>query len=113
MSNLKEKEDLRFMRLLVFFDLPTNTKKDRKVYTKFRRSLINDGFTMIQFSVYSRVCKGQDSVENHTQKLQKDLPEKGNVRVMQVTEKQYERMKILVGTEKKEEKNAGQQLLLF
>lgn len=101
------------MRLLVFFDLPTNTKKDRKIYARFRKNLINDGFIMVQFSVYSRVCKGQDSVENHLERLQKELPQKGNIRAMQVTEKQYERMKILVGTEKKEEKIAGQQLLLF
>lgn len=103
----------RFMRLIVFFDLPTKTKHDKKVYTVFRRYLLKDGFIMLQFSVYSRVCKGLDSVESHLNYLKSILPAKGNIRMLQVTEKQYARMEILLGTVKKIEKNAGKQLLLF
>ena len=55
----------RFMWIFVFFDLPTKTKKERKKYTEFRRFLLKDGFIMMQFSVYSRICKGEDSVATH------------------------------------------------
>jgi len=103
----------RFMRLIVFFDLPTKTKQDKRVYTIFRRFLLQDGFVMMQFSVYSRIYRGLDNVNKHLKYLQSILPIKGNVRLLQVTEKQYARMEILVGSMKKEEKNAGQQLLLF
>ncbi|BAS68108.1 MAG: CRISPR-associated endonuclease Cas2 [Gammaproteobacteria bacterium] len=103
----------RFMRLIVFFDLPTKTKQDKRVYTVFRRYLLKDGFIMLQFSVYSRVCKGLDSVESHLKYLKSILPPKGNIRMLQVTEKQYARMEILLGSVKKTEKSAGKQLLLF
>lgn len=101
------------MRLIVFFDLPTKTKYDRRIYTIFRRCLLKDGFVMLQFSVYSRVCKGLDSVESRLRYLKSILPTKGNIRMLQVTEKQYARMEILLGTVKKTEKIAGKQLLLF
>jgi len=104
----------RFMRLFVFFDLPTGTKKERSHATKFRNMLIKNGFTMLQFSVYVRVCKGQDMVSKYLDITMKHLPPKGHIRAMQVTDKQYERMHILIGDETVEEKNVGvQQLLLF
>ena len=104
----------RFMRLFVFFDLPTHTKKERSQATKFRNMLIKNGFMMMQFSVYVRVCKGQDIVNKYLDIVMKNLPSKGHIRAMQVTDKQYERMEILIGEESVEEKNVGmQQLLLF
>ncbi|QOR62874.1 CRISPR-associated endonuclease Cas2 [Sulfurovum indicum] len=104
----------RFMRLFVFFDLPTGTKKERSHATRFRNMLIKNGFTMLQFSVYVRVCKGQDMVSKYLDITMKHLPPKGHIRAMQVTDKQYERMHILIGEETVEEKNVGvQQLLLF
>lgn len=104
----------RFMRLFVFFDLPTGTKKERSHATKFRNMLIKNGFMMLQFSVYVRVCKGQDMVSKYLDIIMKHLPPKGHIRAMQITDKQYERMHILIGEESVEEKNVGmQQLLLF
>lgn len=104
----------RFMRLFVFFDLPTGTKKERSHATRFRNMLIKNGFMMLQFSVYVRVCKGQDMVNRYLDITMKHLPPKGHIRAMQVTDKQYERMYILIGEETMEEKNVGmQQLLLF
>lgn len=102
------------MRLIVFFDLPVVKKKDRKEYQQFRRFLLNDGYMMIQFSVYSRICNGIDSVNKHLNRLNKNLPAKGSVRYIQVTEKQYSEMKFLVGKPKPQEKvvNATQ-LSLF
>ena len=104
----------RFMRLFIFFDLPTNTKKERSQATKFRNILLKNGFTMMQFSIYVRICKGQDIVTKYLDIVIKHLPSKGHIRAMQVTDKQYERMEILIGEETVEEKNVGmQQLLLF
>lgn len=103
----------RFMWLFVFFDLPVKTKKERHAATRFRNFLLKDGFMMIQFSVYARICNGQDRVDKHVQRLLIELPRQGSVRAMQVTDKQYERMKILVGTKQNNEKTKSEQLVLF
>lgn len=67
----------RYMRVLVMFDMPTTSKKDRQNYAKFRTRLIADGFMMLQFSVYMRICKGIASANNHLEKLNLILPPKG------------------------------------
>ena len=103
----------RFMRMIVFFDLPTLTKTDRKNASRFRNFLIKDGYTMLQLSVYSRICKGNDDVEKHAKRLKSLIPKEGSVRLLTVTEKQYASMEILVGTLKKEEEIGDKQLLLF
>ncbi len=103
----------RFMWLFVFFDLPVTEKIERHRAAKFRNFLLKDGYMMIQFSVYARICNGQDRVDKHVQRLNANLPEKGSVRVMQITDKQYERMKTLVGKRTKNEKTKAEQLVLF
>lgn len=87
----------KIMRLLLFFDLPMNTKEERRVYTKFRKYLINNGFSMIQFSVYVKIFPNRVSMMQYIATLRNNLPSKGSVRVMGVTNKQYERMLIMVG----------------
>lgn len=104
---------VRFMRLLVFFDLPTSSKQECKEYARFRKFLLKGGYDMLQFSVYCRICKGQDTAERYMLHLETNLPPKGNIRAMMVTNTQYERMKILIGMDKKEEKIGSKQLLLF
>ena len=101
------------MRLIVFFDLPTATKKDRKAYSKFRKFLVDNGFLMIQFSVYVRICKGLDTVQMYEDYLEKNISPRGNVRTLTITNAQYERIKVLLGTEKYEEKIGERQLVLF
>lgn len=87
----------KFMRMLVFFDIPVKTKRQRRIATGFRNFLLKDGYHMVQFSVYARVCNGVDAVEKHRIRLKAALPENGSVRLMVVTEKQYEAIEILVG----------------
>ena len=101
------------MRMLVFFDLPMVTKAERKSYTQFRRFLLNDGYDMMQFSVYGRILNGADAEQKHTQRLTVNLPPAGSVRVLTVTEKQFASMKIMVGMPLFQEKqvNAAQMLL--
>ncbi len=101
------------MRILIFFDLPTLTKLDRKQASRFRNTLVNDGFHMLQLSVYARICKGDDTVNKHINRLKTLLPVKGSVRILTVTEKQYTSMEILVGTQKNEEKIGAKQLVLL
>lgn len=87
----------RFMRIMVFFDLPVKTKAQRRAATRFRNFLLKDGYHMVQYSVYARVCNGTDAVEVHKARLSSVLPSKGSVRMIVVTEKQYNNIEILVG----------------
>lgn len=107
-------ETRRFMRLLVFFDLPVVTKTERRAYTIFRRFLLNDGYDMIQFSVYGRILNGSDALEKHYRRLIDNLPPEGSVRCLSVTEKQFASMKLLVGLPLFQEKSIkANQMLLF
>lgn len=102
------------MRMLVFFDLPVVTKAERRAYTVFRRFLLNDGYDMIQYSVYGRILKGADAETKHLKRLVDNLPPTGSVRVLTVTEKQFASMKLLVGLPLFQEKTVNaQQILLF
>lgn len=87
----------RFMRMIVFFDLPVKEKAEQKAASKFRNFLIKDGYLMVQFSVYSRVCAGYDAVKTHELRLKRNLPPNSSVRLLTITEKQYESMSILLG----------------
>jgi CRISPR-associated protein Cas2 len=80
--------------MLVFFDLPVVTKAEKRAYTVFRRFLLNDGYDMIQFSVYGRILNGSDAVDKHMKRLVSNLPPAGSVRVLTVTEKQFASMKL-------------------
>lgn len=102
------------MRLLVFFDLPVKSRDQRRSYTQFRRFLINDGYDMLQYSVYGRILNGRDAEEKHLRRLNANLPPAGSIRCMTVTEKQYAGMQLLVGEPRTQEKLVTpKQLLLF
>lgn len=108
------RETRRFMRLMVFFDLPTLTKADKRAYTLFHRFLVKDGYDMLQWSVYARIVNGLDDVSKHQRRLEANLPAQGSVRCMKISEKQYAAMEILVGTKTVQEEKIGNlQLLLF
>lgn len=84
------------MRLLVMFDLPTGNKAERKSYSEFRKFLIEDGYRMEQFSIYSRLLLTRESSAMHIERLRANLPRAGTVTVLELTEKQYEgRLKLL------------------
>ncbi len=107
-------ETRRFMRLLVLFDLPTLTKADKRAYVVFRRFLIQDGYDMIQWSVYGRIVNGFDDMQIHLKRLSANLPPDGSVRALTVSEKQFAQMRLLVGQPKLQETavSAVQLLLL-
>ena len=95
----------KFMRIVIFFDLPTKTKAEVKAASKFRTFLKKDGYYMMQWSVYSRICNGTDAVEMHKKRLKANLPPKGSIRALTLTEKQYESIDIILGT--RDMKNKG------
>ena len=102
------------MRILVFFDLPVKSKLQRRKSTQFRNFLIKDGYHMVQFSVYARVCNGTDSVQVHRKRLEVVLPPAGSIRMMVVTEKQYNNIQILLGKPTVyDEPQQHEQLMLF
>ncbi len=87
----------RDMRILLFFDLPTQTSKDKKNYQQFRKFLLNDGYIMVQYSVYSRFCRNYQAIDKHKKRIMENKPEEGEVRFMVVTEKQYHAMIVING----------------
>ena len=85
------------MRMMVFFDLPVQTAKERGAAARFRNFLLKDGYFMLQYSVYVRICNGLDNVDLHRERLRHAVPDNGSVRLMVVTEKQYDSIDILLG----------------
>jgi len=103
----------RIMWLFVFFDLPTNTKKERKAASKFRTYLLNDGFTMMQFSVYIRHCASSESADVHQKRIERIVPEKGQISILRITDKQYGQIINFWGITTTPMTPAPQQLELF
>ncbi len=94
------------------FDLPVVEKSDRKAATKFRESLLNQGFSMAQFSVYYRMVSGKESGQTLEKRIRKQLPEYGSVQILSITDKQYENISVYKGKQR-ESHEKRQQLLLF
>lgn len=103
----------RTLWVLVFFDLPTDTKKDRKIASTFRKKLLDDGFAMFQFSIYMRFCASRENADVHIRRVKKNLPPKGKVGIMSITDKQFGMMEIFYGTKSVEPEAPSQQLELF
>ena len=85
------------MRLIVMFDLPTNTKEERKRANKFRNFLLQDGFYMLQYSVYIRICNGLENVHLHEERIKANVPPYGHIRSFCMTELQYKNVKTYIG----------------
>ena len=88
-----------FVRVLVMFDLPVESKKQIRTYSNFRKQLIREGFLMLQYSIYIKSCLNKEAAEGSINNVKRFLPSEGHVRAMIITEKQFEKMKILVGEE--------------
>lgn len=88
--------EYRIMWVLVFFDLPTATKTDRRHYAQFRKCLQQDGFTMFQMSIYVRYCASMENAEMHEKRVQRFLPEYGQVAIMCITDKQFANIKLFM-----------------
>lgn len=113
MFDLSRLSEYRVMWILVFFDLPTETKKDKKTYADFRKNLQRDGFTMFQFSIYVRHCASKENMEVHAKRVRSFLPEYGKVGMLCITDKQFDNMELFYGKKVQRPNAPGQQLELF
>lgn len=105
--------EYRIMWVMVLFDLPTETATERKIYARFRKNIMRDGFTMFQFSIYLRHCSSRENADVHIKRVKSLLPEKGHIGIMCVTDKQFGMMEIFYGKKLKEKETPMQQLELF
>lgn len=112
-SNLTRLNQYRCMWVLVFFDLPTETKADRKAASKFRKQLLDDGFGMFQFSIYTRFCASRENATVHIKRTKNNLPKNGKVAMMQITDKQFGMIELFHGKKEVPPDTPSQQLELF
>lgn len=103
----------RIMWLFVFFDLPVTTKKTQKEAALFRKNLMKDGFTMLQYSVYIRHCASYESLQVHVKRVKSIIPDLGMVSILSVTDKQYGNIINFWGKEKKKIQSIPLQLEIF
>lgn len=97
----------KIMRMLCMFDLPVDTEKEKRAYRIFRKNLIKEGFVMIQFSIYVRTCPSREYAHRLEKRIRRIAPDKGNVRLLTVTEKQYDDMVMIVGSKSEKETAIG------
>jgi CRISPR-associated protein Cas2 len=101
------------MWLFVLFDLPVTTDEAKRKYVQFRNTLLKDGFSMLQFSVYARFCPSEEASAVHRKRVKQALPPKGQVRILGVTDKQFAKMESFLGKTPKNTEDAPEQLLLL
>ena len=103
----------RFMRIVLFFDLPTLTEKNRKEYTRFRKFLIKTGFMMLQESVYVKLALNTTTTNTLMNNLEKNKPEEGLIQILLVTEKQYSKLYMLLGENRNEVLDTTERLVFL
>lgn len=105
--------EYRIMWVLVLFDLPTETKKERKAAADFRKHIMGDGFTMFQFSAYVRHCPSRENADVHIKRVKSMLPEFGQVGILCITDKQFGEIEVFYSQKPQKVETPGQQLELF
>ena len=103
----------RYMRVIVFFDLPVLTTADRRAYTKFRKYLIKSGFCMEQESVYSKLVVNATAADSLSSNIRSNAPTKGLVQLMKITEKQYSKMDYIVGARSLDVLDSDERLVIL
>jgi CRISPR-associated protein Cas2 len=112
-SNAERLNAYRLMWILVFYDLPTFSAEDRKIYAEFRKNILEEGFTMFQFSMYARPCPSRENADVHIRRVEKILPPRGKIGIMTITDKQFAMMRLYYGTASAPPPEGYQQLMLF
>lgn len=101
------------MWLFALFDLPVDTKKARREYVRFRKALLDEGFTMLQFSVYARYCSSEETGACHRRRVRAALPPDGQVRLLAVTDRQFGKMEVFLGRKRESVEDPPSQMVLF
>ena len=105
--------EYQIMWVMVLYDLPTETKKERKAAADFRKRIMGDGFTMFQFSIYVRHCASRENMDVHVKRVRSYIPEFGKVGILYITDKQFGEMHLFYGQKPHDTPQAGVQLELF
>jgi CRISPR-associated protein Cas2 len=101
------------MWIIAMFDLPVDTPKARKASARFRKTLLEDGFTMMQYSIYSRHCASIDNAEMHVRRMADRVPSEGEVRFLTITDRQFGRIQVFVGKKRQPTAPSPSQMELF
>jgi len=113
MTEKKQISGYGSMWLFAMFDLPVDTDDARREYTRFRKKLLNNGFLMLQFSVYARFCESEEASETYRNRIKGVLPPDGQVRIVAITDKQFARMDVFYGKRRTDVECPPEQLMLF
>lgn len=103
----------RIMWVFVHYDLPTDTRKDRRNANLFRKNLQKDGFNMMQYSIYTRHCASRENAEVHVKRVKGFLPPKGEVIIFSLTDRQFGMMEFFRGSQLADTPESPEQLQLF
>lgn len=106
-------KQIRFMRIILFFDLPQVTSSEKRSYRNFHKLLISEGFIMVQFSIYSKLCLNHDVATKVKKRLERITPKVGDIRYMIVSETQYNSIRNLNNTYSKQENITNMNRLLI
>jgi len=101
------------MWVIAMFDLPVDTSNARKAYARFRKTLLEDGFTMMQYSVYSRHCASIENAEMHVRRMGDRVPSEGEVRFLTITDRQFGRIQVFLGRKRQPTAPSPSQMELF
>ncbi len=101
------------MRLMVMFDLPVETSRERRNYRHFRKALLDEGFLMMQYSIYVRVCVDMKNAYYMEKRIMSFVPEDGVVQTLIVTEKQYNEMHFLLGEPSTDIRNSSERTIII
>jgi CRISPR-associated protein Cas2 len=101
------------MWLFAMFDLPVTTRAARRRYAQFRSVLLEEGFSMLQFSVYARYCVSEETAQTFRDRIRRELPDEGHIRLLMVTDRQFGKMDVFHGKSRGSPESEPDQLLLF
>ncbi len=99
--------------LVTLFDLPTDTPDARRAYADFRKMLLSNGFSMLQYSVYARYCASEEKAKVQRKRIKQNMPEDGEVRIMSITDVQFGKMQVFHGKQRKPTEKAPNQIEMF
>ncbi|NIM05038.1 MAG: CRISPR-associated endonuclease Cas2 [Armatimonadetes bacterium] len=101
------------MWLFAMFDLPVDSPEARRRYTRFRKALLAQGFSMLQFSVYARYCQTEEISHSFRRRVRETIPPEGEVRLISITDRQFGKMEVFLGKIRRPPEEAPDQLMLF
>ncbi len=111
MKNLSLRD--RAMRMIIFFDLPNVYAQDKRNYLRFRKFLINEGFLMMQESVYSKIVLNSQQGALLLEKVKKKAPQKGIIQALTITERQYSKIEYIIGKSNTKIINSEERLIII